>query len=604
MSEPPDTGAWPPPDEAAPTDWPAIPGFEILGEVGRGGMGVVYRARRLNSDGLFALKLIRDGALAGPQDRARFRVETEAAARVRHANVVPIYEFGEHQGRLYCVQEFVEGGSLAERLNGVPWDVAAAARLVETLALAVQAAHAQKIVHRDLKPGNVLLTTDGTPKVADFGLAKRLDAESTALTLEGVVLGTPAYMAPEQAAGKTKEVSPAADVYSLGAILYELLTGRPPFQGDSWNQLIQQVLHEEPASPAQRRADVPRDLETICVKCLEKEASRRYSCAGELADDLNRFLAGRPVAAVPPTPIERLARLAAGDGCKVLDEIGRGPQAVVYRALYGPLEQPTALKVFAAGTCRQEAWEDRLRRDAVLWSALTHPQIVPMQRAGWWDGSPYLASEYFPNGSLAGRLAGRPLPVGEALRLVEQLAAVVSYLHRQGVVHGNLKPTNVMLAADGIPRLTDLRLLGGLFPIMRPAAGREPADAAYRAPEAARDPLAEPRPYTDIYALGAILYELLTGRPPLLGAGGQDGEETPLQDPLPPSRLNSHVAPEVEACCLRCLHTNPWRRYSRAYDLSMRLRRLREEAESQPGFGGRPAGPRLPGPENLPGRRV
>ncbi len=245
-----------------------------------------------------------------------------------------------------------------------------------------------------------------------------------------------------------------------------------------------------------------------------------------------------------------------------------------------------AVKVFAAGVCTREAWEDRLRRNAGLWAALAHPQIVQVHRAGWWGASAYLAVEYVPNGALADRLAGRPVPVPEALRLVEQLAEVVGYLHRQGVVHGNLKPSNILLAADGIPRLTDLRLAGGLFRDERSAADRGRADAAYLAPEAARDPLAEPRPYTDVFALGAILYELLTGRPPSAEAAGLETEEAPWQEPVPPSRFNSHVTPELEACCLRCLRRDPWRRYVRAYDLLMRLRRLGEDAEGRPGSGG------------------
>jgi serine/threonine protein kinase len=571
MSHEPATRDWTPPA----ADWPAIPGYEILAELGRGGMGVVYRARQVSSSRLVALKMIRDGALASRQQRDRFRIEAEAAARMRHPNLVQIYDVGEHSGRPYFAMELVEGGSLDKHLAGRPQPAPQAAELLRTLALAVQHAHERKIVHRDLKPANILLPSPAVPKIMDFGLAKRLDSDSTAWTQDGAVLGTASYMAPEQAAGRVREIGPAVDVYALGGILYELLTGRPPFAGDSWEQTVQQVLHDEPAPPARLRPEVPRDLETVCLKCLEKEPGRRYASAAELAEDLGRFLEGQPVAAVPLAARERLARLAGRDGYQILGELGCGPRSTVYHARYEPLKQPVALKVFSAGTCSQAEWETRLQHGAGLWAALAHPQIVPVHRTGWWDDAPYLAVEYVPHGSLAARLTGRPYPVPQALRLVEQLAEIVGYIHRQGVVHGNLKPSNVLLAADSIPRVADFRLTGGLFQRPLPSDDQEPAGLGYLAPELIRDPAAEPRPYMDIYGLGVILYELLTGRPPFAGATAREiREQVRSADPVPPSRLNSKVPPPVEGCCLRCLRKNPWRRYVRAYDLLMRVRHL------------------------------
>jgi serine/threonine protein kinase len=578
MSEEPATRDWTPPS----ADWPAIPGYEILAELGRGGMGVVYRARQVSSQRPVALKMIRDGALASPQQRARFQIEAEAAARMRHPNLVQIYEVGEHAGRPFFAMELVEGGSLDKHVGGRPQPAAQSADLVRTLALAVQHAHERKIVHRDLKPANILLPSPSLPKITDFGLAKRLDSDSTAWTQDGAVLGTASYMAPEQAAGRVRDIGPAVDVYALGGILYELLTGRPPFLGDSWEQTVQQVLHDEPAPPARLRPDVPRDLETVCLKCLEKEPERRYVSAAELAQDLGRFLEGQPVAAVPLDARERLARLAGREGYRILGEIGRGPRSTVYHARYEPLKQPVALKVFSAGTYTRAEWEARLQRGAELWAALAHPHIVPVHRAGWWDDAPYLAVEYVPHGSVAAKLAGQPYPIRQALRLVEQLAELVSYLHRQGVVHGNLKPSNVLLAADGIPRIADFRLTGGLFQGPLPADEQEPAGLGYLAPELVREPGAEPRPYTDIYGLGVILYELLTGRPPFAGATARETlEQVRSQDTVPPSRFNSEVTPPLESCCLRCLRKNPWRRYVRAYDLLMRMRHLLDGMEGQ-----------------------
>jgi serine/threonine protein kinase len=591
-----------------------------LGELGRGGMGVVYKARQVDGKRLVALKMIRDGALAGPQERARFRIEAEAAARMRHPNVVQIYEVGAHAGRPYFAMELIEGGSLDRYIAGRPMPPWPSAELLRTLALAVQHAHDQKIIHRDLKPSNILLQMQNAecrmqnekpppgsafcilhsafciPKVTDFGLAKRLDTDSTAWTRDGAVLGTAGYMAPEQAAGRAREVGPAVDLYALGAILYELLTGRPPFQNDSWDQTVQQVLHDEPAPPTHLEPGVPRDLETICLKCLEKEPGRRYLTAGELADDLGRFLEDKPVIAVPLRAAERLARVAERDGYQIVGEVGRGPRSVVYHARYQPLKQPVALKVYAAGTCTREEWEARLQRGADLWAALTHPQVIPIHRAGWWDGAPYLALEYVPHGSLAAQLTGRPRPVPQALRLAEQLAEIVVYLHRQGVVHGNLKPSNILLAGDDIPRLADFRLTGGLFQGPFPADNQDPAGLGYLAPELAQGPAAEPRPYTDLYGLGVILYELLTGRPPFHGDTARDVlEQVRSADPVPVSRYNREVTPNLEAFCLRCLRKDPWRRGARAYDLLTRLRLFKDN----------PKGRGLPGPRRAhrpPGR--
>jgi serine/threonine protein kinase len=585
------TGDWSGPDGSAMADWPTIPGYEILAELGRGGMGVVYKARQESLERLAALKLIRDSALASPEERERFRIELETAARMRHSHIVAIHEVGEHGGRPYLVMELLEGGSLDKHLAGQPQPVALSAEMIRAVALAVQHAHEQKVVHRDLKPANILLTIDGVPKITDFGLAKRLDSDSTALTREGSVLGTAGYMAPEQAAGRVHEIGPAADIYSLGAILYELLAGRTPFQADSWNEAIRRVLHEEPEPLTRLRPDVPRNLETICLKCLEKEPSRRYASAGALADDLDRFLKGQPVSAVPLSDTERLQRLAKREGYEIVAEIGRGPRSTVYHALESPLKQAVSVKVFRAGICTRDEWDGWLRSAADVWSILTHPHIVPVRGAAWWDGAPCLILEYVPHGSLADRLAGQRYSIRDALHLVEQLSEIVGYLHRQGFVHGNLKPSNVLLAADGIPRIVDSHPSGG--PYQRPHLGEhgESAGLGYLAPELVRDEGAETRPYTDIYGLGMILYELLTGKPPFTGAAERSVlEQVRSQDPVPPSRLNNKVTPQLEACCLRCLRKNPWRRYHRAYDLLMRLRYFKENPEGKNVPGERASG--------------
>jgi WD40 repeat protein len=297
------TGPHPPGPPSARPRFPQVAGYEILKELGRGGMGVIYQARHLGLGRLVALKMILAGGHAASKELARFRQEAEAVARLRHPNIVQIYDIGETESRPYFALEYVEEGSLVQRLRGDPQPLAPAVRLVETLAQAIHYAHQHGIVHRDLKPANILLDQT-VPKITDFGLARRLDKKASGPHSSEVV-GTPSYMAPEQAAGKSQAAGPAADVYALGAILYEMLTGRPPFKGATPVDTVVQVIHEEPLRPGRLRPKLPRDLETICLKCLEKDPRKRYASAEALADDLRRFRQGKPILARPVGLLER-----------------------------------------------------------------------------------------------------------------------------------------------------------------------------------------------------------------------------------------------------------------------------------------------------------
>ena len=280
------------------------PGYRILGELGRGGMGSVYKAWQVRLKRVVALKVIRPDAYADTGAAARFHAEAEAAARFQHPNIVPVFEVGEHEGMGYLVLEYAAGGGLDRHLAGTLQGPHESARLIETLARAIHYAHQHGIVHRDLKPANVLLTEDGVPKITDFGLAKLLERDE-GLTRAGEILGTSSYMAPEQIRGLPDQITPATDVYSLGAILYETLTGRPPFKGTTPLSTMEQVSSQDPLAPGKLQRHLPRDLETICLKCLEKEPHRRYPTAMELAEDLGRFLQGQPILARPIPAWER-----------------------------------------------------------------------------------------------------------------------------------------------------------------------------------------------------------------------------------------------------------------------------------------------------------
>jgi serine/threonine protein kinase/WD40 repeat protein len=315
----------------------AVPGFEILRELGRGGMSVVYEARQKSLNRTVALKMLLAGSYASAEERARFRTEAEALARLQHPQIVPVHEVGEHDGRPYLVMEYIDGSNLARLLGGSPLPARQAAQLVEQLARAIHYAHQRGIVHRDLKPANVLLQMasgklpkenlpagnlqfaicnlqSAIPKITDFGLAKLLRGELAGVstlgapTQSGIIIGTPSYMAPEQASGQSREIGPAADTYALGAILYELLTGRPPFRAATPLETLLQVQEVEPEPPGRLCPHLPEDLATICLKCLEKEPRKRYASAEALADDLNRFLAGQPIQARPVAALGRTWR--------------------------------------------------------------------------------------------------------------------------------------------------------------------------------------------------------------------------------------------------------------------------------------------------------
>jgi serine/threonine protein kinase len=279
--------------------------YELLEEIARGGMGVVYKARQVSLNRTVAVKMILAGQLASPAEVQRFYTEAEAAAQLDHPNIVAIHEVGQHDGQHYFSMDYVDGKNLSQVVAGKPLPSIKAAAYVKAMAEAVHHAHLRGVLHRDLKPSNVLIDGSDQPRITDFGLARQMH-DRAGITKTGVALGTPSYMPPEQAAGKRGEMGPASDVYSLGAILYELLTGRPPFKAASPMDTILQVLEQEPVSPRKLNPLTPPDLETICQKCLEKSPLKRYHSARELAEELGRFLNHEPILARRASRIRRM----------------------------------------------------------------------------------------------------------------------------------------------------------------------------------------------------------------------------------------------------------------------------------------------------------
>jgi serine/threonine protein kinase len=320
---------------ARPTKVRCFGDYEILAEIARGGMGIVYKARQISLNRPVAVKMILAGQFANESEVKRFHAEAEAAANLRHPGVVPIYEVGINQGQHYFSMEYVEGRSLAQLTRENSLSAIKAAELVLETAAIVQYAHEQGVLHRDLKPSNILIGANNRVRITDFGLSKRMTGDSD-LTLTGQVIGTPSYMPPEQAAAQHEIIGAASDVYALGAILYELLTGRPPFRGDTIGETLRQVQHDDPVRPRLLTPKLLRDLETICLKCLEKEPRRRYATAQELADELGRFLRGEPIHARSIGTLERTFKL-----------VMRQPATAISLGLLGILIS-TLLQVIAA----------------------------------------------------------------------------------------------------------------------------------------------------------------------------------------------------------------------------------------------------------------
>jgi serine/threonine protein kinase len=563
-------------------EFPAIPGYEILEPLPGGGMGIVYKARQTALNRVVALKMIRAGDGANRLELTRFRQEAEAVAGLNHPHILPIYDFGEHEGLPYFTMEFVDGCSLGQLLTTGPLPPRESAELLRTLARTIQYVHDRHIVHRDLKPDNILLasgdppTSQSVPKIADFGIAKRLN-EDQGLTAPHTILGTPSYMAPEQAAGQARDVGPAADVYALGAILYECLTGRPPFLAATRQLTMVQVLTEEPPAPTRVHPDVPADLEAVCLKCLQKDPAQRYARAADLADDLDRYLRGEPLSIKPLTGLERYRRLV-GPLYDVLEIMAEDSQTVVCKAKLSVSGRVVALKLWKAEPPDQPTLQ-RLLAKAQAFARLEHPNIVQLYDVGTSkDGRPYIALEFVGGPRLDEKGQAGLGPFDEAAAVVEALARAVQYAHQCGIRFCDLRVADVRLSADGVPKILQFGPAGLLTADM-PAANpiSLAGSRASLAPEQIVGRSEAIGTATDVHALGGILYLLLTGRPAFTDKPAAErlremvgGPPTPLRDFRP------EVPADLEAICLKCLEPEPQERYASAQALADDLRSFRE----------------------------
>ena len=560
---------------------PTLPGLRILEVIDGGGMGIVYKALHVQLNSVVAVKMMRSGAHADDHERHRFTREARAVAKLVHPNIVRFFDFGEYQGLPYLSMEYVDGGSLSDKVEAALPSPDEAAKLVATLARCLKYIHDQGVIHRDLKPANVLLTDDGIPKIVDFGLGKRLD-QGSKLTLTHARFGTPSYMSPEMAKGEADKVGIPADVYGLGAILYECLTKHPPFKESTNHLTMHKVIHDVPLPPSDYQP-VPVDLEKICLRCLEKDPLLRYADAGALADDLERFVRREAISLGDGSEADWHPRWAKDAGYEILELTGCSAAGMVYKARQAnPLNRIVTLMTLSTRAQHDPARIARFNAGAEAAAQLEHPNIVRIYDYGVHGGQPHFSMEYLSGGTLGARCTGEPWPVREALRTILTLAKAAGYAHQHKVVHGDLRPFNVLLAGDGMPKITGFGL-GSLVdkdPDYR--RGLRLGLSNYMAPERAEGRTHDIGPATDVHALGAMLYELVTGRPPFLG---DDIDQTLAQvltvQPPPLSEVQRDVPIALDAICSRCLHKNPAERFANGAELAAELKKLLDDDEKR-----------------------
>ncbi len=567
--------------------------YKLLEEIGRGGQGVVYRAHQKSLNRTVALKVIGLGQWATKTHLKRFRLEAEAAASLEHPGIVPIHEVGEREGTCYFSMGFIEGDQLDAVVRREPMSVRRAAELIAKVARTVHYAHEHHILHRDIKPGNILLDQEGEPHLTDFGLARLVETEGN-VTRTMEVLGTPSYMAPEQAVGNNACVTGATDVYGLGAVLYQSLTGHPPFAGGTTFETVRLVLDTEPRQPRLLNPKIDRDLNTICLKCLDKDPQRRYASALALAEDLERWLKHEPIRARRTGIFTR--------GRKWLR---RNPSIAVMAALLlafavplgvmiwktesersllsnpAPPEKSIAVLPFSNLSKEQEnAFFTDGVQDEILTDLAKVADLKVISRTSvmpYKSGMPRNVRVIGQQLGVAHVVEGSVQRSSNRVRVNAQLvdARTVHYAHEHHILHRDIKPGNILLDRQGEPHLTDFglaRLVETESTVTRTMEVL--GTPSYMAPEQAVGDDAAITSATDVYGLGAVLYQLLTGHPPF--AGGTTFETVRLvldTEPRQPRLLNPKIDRDLNTICLKCLDKDPQRRYASALALAEDLER-------------------------------
>jgi eukaryotic-like serine/threonine-protein kinase len=575
--------------------------YRVLERLGEGGMGVVYKAEDTKLGRLVALKFLPSDLTRDADAKTRFLREARAASLLDHPNICTIYEIGEtDDGQSFIAMACYEGETLWKKIERGPIEVDEAVDLTTQVARGLAKAHASGIVHRDIKPANVIMTSDGVAKILDFGVAKL--AGATRITKTKATMGTLVYMSPEQLRGDP--AGPPSDVWSLGVVTFELLTGERPFRGDYEQAVAYSILNEQPLSLSEIRPDVAPELDRIVRKMLRKDPLQRYQSAGEILADIEPLRApssgsGRsaPRATKPREPLRSGARLGPYE---IVEPLGSGGMGDVYRARDTRLDRQVAIKVLAPELCEDAVRRQRFQREAKTISSLSHPNICTLFDVGEQEGIDYLVMEYLEGETLADRLTRGPVSLNELLPIGIHIVDALGAAHRQGVIHRDLKPGNVMLTSSGAVKLVDFGLAKDIGVTSMPERAQTPdrpltaegtiiGTLAYMAPEQVEGREADAR--TDIFALGAILYEMATGRRAFEGATRASLIVSILDRTPPllvaPARADAGGAPEIDSLAAiepvvrQCLEKDPDLRWQSAPDVANALRGIQDHGPSR-----------------------
>ena len=534
--------------------------YELRSRIGKGGMGVVYKARdtRLQRD--VALKMLLTDVADVEETRERFIREARAAADLRHRNIIQVYDFGEENGRAFFVMELLSGDSLAAELKrGEPLPLDRAIRIMTEICDGLAFAHSKSIVHRDLKPANLFVTADGTMKILDFGLAR---IASSKLTRSGLVFGTPDYMSPEQVRGKVADHR--SDIFSAGAVFYQILSGKKPFAAGSLPMVMRKVVEADPA----RLTAVPPALARVITKALQKDPAERYQSVDALVADLRAVGAAPAAEQEASLPVEKIGRY------EILERVGRGGMGVVYRARDPVLDRDVAIKSIPGDFTADEVTAGQFEREARAAARLQHPNIITIYELGEADGSPYIVMEFLGGTDLEGLMwRDPPLSLGDKVRLMTQLCAGLSFAHTQGIVHRDIKPSNVRVLDDGTVKLLDF----GIAKVSRadPTFSDLAGSVEYMSPEQLHGGAVDVR--TDVFAVGALMYELFGGAKPFKGDTPAAIAYQILHEEPAPLRAMLPDAPEaLEEVVKRALEKEPAKRFGSADELVAALRLVYE----------------------------